>query len=123
MQGATKRSIEAIGGIERTVRELGDISGAIAAAVTQQGAATQEIARSVEIAARRTLDTSAEIGRVGEATSGTRTSAAAVKTVADDLGAVAQRLHGQIDGFFERLRAASPTLAAGQESASKAAGM
>jgi methyl-accepting chemotaxis protein len=123
MQGATKRSIEAIGGIERTVRELGDISGAIAAAVTQQGAATQEIARSVEIAARRTLDTSAEIGRVGEATSGTRTSAAAVKTVADDLGAVAQRLHGQIDGFFERLHAASPTLAAGQEPASKAAGM
>ena len=34
--------------------KIGEISGAIAAAVTEQGAATQEIARSVEIAAKRT---------------------------------------------------------------------
>ena len=51
MQQATMRSIEAIGAIERTIREIGEITGAIAAAVTEQGAATQEIARSVETAA------------------------------------------------------------------------
>ena len=54
MQHATSRSIEAIGAIERTIREIGEISGAIAAAVTEQGAATQEIARSVDVAAKRT---------------------------------------------------------------------
>ena len=64
MQHATMRSIEAIGAIERTIREIGDISGAIAAAVTEQGAATQEIARSVETAAKRTIET-AERGRAG----------------------------------------------------------
>ena len=32
MQHATMRAIEAIGAIERTIREIGDISGAIAAA-------------------------------------------------------------------------------------------
>ena len=48
MQHATSRSIEAIEAIERTIRDIGAISGAIAAAVTEQGAATQEIARSVD---------------------------------------------------------------------------
>ena len=106
MQQATMRSIEAIGAIERTIRNIGDISGAIAAAVTEQGAATQEIARSVETAARRTIDTAEEVVRVGEATGETRNSALAVKTVAEDLGNVAARIRGQVDHFFHQLHAA-----------------
>jgi methyl-accepting chemotaxis protein len=106
MQHATMRSIEAISAIERTIREIGEISGAIAAAVTQQGAATQEIARSVETAAKRTTETAGEVERVGEATAATRDSAGAVKTVAEDLGQVAARLRGQVDAFFGKLHAA-----------------
>ena len=94
-----------LGEIERTIREIGDISGAIAAAVTQQGAATQEIARSVEVAARRTADTADEVGHVGTATNDTRASADAVRTVADELGQVAGRIRSQVDQFFERLSA------------------
>jgi methyl-accepting chemotaxis protein len=103
MQRATMRSIEAITAIEHTIREMGNISGAIAAAVTEQGAATAEIARSVETAARRTVDTANEVNLVGSATQDTRSSAGAVKSVADDLGAVAGRIRGQVDAFFERL--------------------
>jgi methyl-accepting chemotaxis protein len=106
MQNATTRSIQAIGAIERTIREIGGISGAIAAAVTEQGAATQEIARSVETAAKRTTDTAGEIERVGEATAATRANAATVKTVAGDLGSVATRIRAQVDQFFHKLRAA-----------------
>jgi methyl-accepting chemotaxis protein len=106
MQQATMRSIEAIGAIEHTIRAIGAISGAIAAAVTEQGAATQEIARGVETAAQRTSETAQEVVRVGEATATTRENAAAVKTVADDLGTVAGRLRSQVDLFFQRLRAA-----------------
>jgi methyl-accepting chemotaxis protein len=106
MQHATMRSIEAIGAIERTIREIGHISGAIAAAVTQQGAATQEIARSVEAAAQRTADTASEVDRVSEATAATRDSAGAVKSVADDLGNVAARIRAQVDQFLGRLDAA-----------------
>ncbi|TMJ28281.1 MAG: HAMP domain-containing protein, partial [Alphaproteobacteria bacterium] len=106
MQHATMRSIEAIAAIERTIRNIGDISGAIAAAVTEQGAATQEIARSVETAAERTSETAHEVVRVGEATGETRESAMAVKTVAEDLGNVAARIRGQVDQFFEKLHAA-----------------
>jgi methyl-accepting chemotaxis protein len=105
MQRATVRSIEAISAIEHIIREIGDISGAIAAAVTEQGAATAEIARSVEIAAKRTVETANEVSLVGTATEGTRSSAGAVKTVADDLGSVAGRIRGQVDAFFQRLSA------------------
>jgi methyl-accepting chemotaxis protein len=105
MQRATVRSIEAITAIEHTIREIGNISGAIAAAVTEQGAATSEIARSVETAARRTTETANEVNLVGSATQDTRASAVAVKRVADDLGNVAGRIRGQVDQFFERLSA------------------
>ncbi len=105
MQRATVRSIEAINAIEHIIREIGDISGAIAAAVTEQGAATAEIARSVEIAAKRTVETADEVSLVGTATEDTRSSAGAVKTVADDLGSVAGRIRGQVDAFFQRLSA------------------
>lgn len=105
MQRATVRSIEAINAIEHIIREIGDISGAIAAAVTEQGAATAEIARSVEIAAKRTAETADEVSLVGTATEDTRSSAGAVKTVADDLGSVAGRIRGQVDAFFQRLSA------------------
>jgi len=44
--------------------------------------------------------------RVGEATAETRDSAMSVKTVADDLGAVAGRIRGQVDRFFAKLHAA-----------------
>jgi methyl-accepting chemotaxis protein len=105
MQRATVRSIEAINAIESILREIGDISGAIAAAVTEQGAATAEIARSVEIAAKRTVETADEVSLMGTATEDTRSSAGTVKTVADDLGNVAGRIRGQVDAFFQRLSA------------------
>jgi methyl-accepting chemotaxis protein len=105
MQRATATSIAAITAIEHTIREIGNISGAIAAAVTEQGAATSEIARSVETAAQRTIETVEQVNLVETATTDTRDSAGVVKRVADDLGQVAARIRGQVDQFFERLSA------------------
>jgi methyl-accepting chemotaxis protein len=106
MQQATVRSVEAIASIQRTIREVGEITATIAAAVTEQGAATQEIARSADTASKRTAETASEVGRAGEATAGTRNNAAAVKSVADDLGTVAARIRHEVDGFFQKLRRA-----------------
>ena len=106
MQHATDRSIAAIGAIKNTIRNIGEISSAIAAAVTEQGAATQEIARSVETASRRAAETADQIGRVGEATGISRTHADAAQDVSDRLDQLASRIRGQMDQFFERLRAA-----------------
>ena len=123
MQQATQRSIAAIGAIERTIRDIGDISGAIAAAVTEQGAATEEIARSVDTAARRTLATAGEMEQVSAATADTRASAEAVRKVADDLGTIEAQIRGQVEEFFNTMRAISPAIAACQLPASKAATM
>ncbi len=106
MQQATDRSITAIGAIKNTIRDIGEISSAIAAAVTEQGAATQEIARSVETASRRSSDTADQIGKVSEATGISRTHADAAQDVSDRLDQLASRIRGQMDQFFERLRAA-----------------
>jgi methyl-accepting chemotaxis protein len=105
MQQATGRSISAIGAIERTIRDIGAISGAIAAAVTEQGAATQEIARSVDVAAKRTHETAEEVSRVGDATDNTRANVTTVRTVAEELGAVAHRIRDQVDAFSQKMKA------------------
>jgi len=106
MQNATQRSIRATADIELTIREIGEISGAISAAVTEQGAATQEIARSAEVAANHTYHTATEVAHVGEATENTRASAKSVKILADDLAASAAKIRSKVDQFFSKLRAA-----------------
>jgi methyl-accepting chemotaxis protein len=105
MQQATLRSIDAIGAIARTIRDIGGISGAISAAVTEQGAATQEIARSVDIAAKRTVDTAEEVSRVNDATENTRSNVVAVRAVAEELGGIAHRIRDQVEEFTLKLRA------------------
>jgi len=106
MQQATNRSVEAIGSIRRTIRDIGNISAAIAAAVTEQGAATQEIARSADTAAKRTVETAAEISLASEASADTHANSVAIRRTSDDLGTVASRIRGQIDAFLIRLHAA-----------------
>jgi methyl-accepting chemotaxis protein len=106
MQQATVRSVDAIGSIQRIIVEVGEITTTIAAAVTEQGAATQEIARSADTASRRTRDTADEVGRVGQATDATRKEAASVKAVAENLGVSARGIRSQVEKFFHNLRAA-----------------
>ena len=47
--------------------------------MTEQGAATQEIARGVEVAAERTVETANQVNLMGQATQDTRSSATTVK--------------------------------------------
>jgi methyl-accepting chemotaxis protein len=106
MQAATVRSVAAIGAIQRTIREVGEITTAIAAAVSEQGAATREIARSAETASQRTIETAKEVALVNAATTDARDEAGSVKSVSDRLGVAARSIRTQIDGFFQKLRAA-----------------
>ena len=57
-------SVQAISGIGKTIAEINQIATAIASAVEEQGAATQEIARNVQQAAQGTHEVSANIGGV-----------------------------------------------------------
>ena len=50
MQTATQESVEAIKQIGAVILQISDVSGMIAAAVDEQGSATREIARNVQMA-------------------------------------------------------------------------
>jgi methyl-accepting chemotaxis protein len=106
MQQATGSSIAAIKTIQATIRNIGDITAAIAASVTEQGTVTREIAAQVENASSRTGHIADGISKVGAATSATSADAGAMKTIADELGQAASRIRQEVDGFFERLKAA-----------------
>jgi methyl-accepting chemotaxis protein len=106
MQQATGRSVEAIDTIRGTIGDLGKISAAIAVAVTQQGAATHEIARSADTAARRTADTAKEVGNAREASDEASVKAAAIRGTAGELSELAARMRRQIDTFLANLHAA-----------------
>jgi methyl-accepting chemotaxis protein len=106
MQLATSSSITAIKTIQATIRSIGEITAAIATSVTEQGTVTREIANQVENASNRTAHITDGISKVGAATNATSTDAAAMKSIADELGQAAARIRGEVDGFFERLKAA-----------------
>src|SRR6266403_1363519 len=67
MQGATGEAVVAIQSIGGTISSINEIATTIAAAVEEQGAATQEIARNVQGAAEGTHQVSANIVGVNQA--------------------------------------------------------
>src|SRR3954464_9222126 len=64
IQSATLDSVNSIRGISGTIARLSEISSTIAAAVEEQGAATQEISRNVQQAAMGTTQVSSHISDV-----------------------------------------------------------
>ncbi len=85
--------------------KLNDISGAIAAAMEQQGASTQEIASNVDRAAQSAGSVSASIGEVASIAQQTGQSSRRIGDQADGAIQEARRLKEQADGFVKRLLA------------------
>jgi len=106
MQGVTQDAVQAIRGIGEIVVEMDTIAGAISAAVEQQRAATQEIARNVTQAATGAQSVAADISRVSEAAKSSDATAGEVLGVAKALSDQALALRRAVTGFVERVRAA-----------------
>ncbi|PKU24904.1 methyl-accepting chemotaxis protein [Telmatospirillum siberiense] len=101
VQGQTERVVAAIQGILKTIIEVGDIAGNIAAGVEQQTSATREIARNVEQAAAGTAEVSGNVTGVQAAADQSSRAAADLLSASDDLAAQSTRLKGIIDGFLK----------------------
>jgi methyl-accepting chemotaxis protein len=86
VQTATEGAVTAIESIGKTIGEIDEIASAIAAAVEEQGAATQEIARNVEQAAAGTREVSENISGVTQAAGETGQGATDQLTMATDVG-------------------------------------
>ena len=106
IQVATEGSVQEIGEITSTIGHIAEISAAIAAAVEQQGAATQEIAHSVQEAAKGTTQVASNITEVQQGASNTGSASAQVLASAKSLSADSARLDAEVRKFVATVRAA-----------------
>ncbi|MCS3728505.1 methyl-accepting chemotaxis protein [Bradyrhizobium betae] len=106
IQMATKESVTAIEAIGGTIGSLSEISAAVAAAVEEQGAATQEISRNVQQAAKGTQDVSSNITNVQRGASETGSASSQVLSSAQSLSIESNRLKAEVDKFLVTVRAA-----------------
>jgi methyl-accepting chemotaxis protein len=106
IQGATQESVGAIVEISSTIERLSEISSTIAAAVEEQGAATQEISRNVQLAAQGTQQVSSNITDVQQGASETGSASSQLLSAARSLSSDSSRLKGEVGKFLDTVRAA-----------------
>ncbi|QCN94808.1 HAMP domain-containing protein [Azospirillum argentinense] len=106
IQGATDgavRDISAIGGI---IGQIDEISTTIAAAIEEQGAATNEISRNVQEAATGTHQVSGSITEVTLAAGETGAAAGQVMSASGELARQSETLRKEIESFLAEIKAA-----------------
>jgi methyl-accepting chemotaxis protein len=106
MQEATRAAVSAIEKIDGTISQMNEISTSIAAAMEEQGAATSEIARNVQEAARGTADVTGNVVGLNEVTSETGRASSEVLDAAALLGSQAEHLRHGIDSYLMDVAAA-----------------
>ncbi len=106
MQTTARASVEAIEAIGATIRTIDQITVTVAAAVEEQTASTNEIARNVAHAARATQEVDADLGEIDQVVSGTVKSADGLLALAESLTARTGDLSGRVERFLGSIRAA-----------------
>ena len=106
MQNSTGASVNALRSIGDQIKQLETTAISIASAVDQQSVAGQDLARSIDLAARSTDEVSSNIVQVREASLATGAAASQVLGSADALEAQASVLRSQVDQFLLKVRAA-----------------
>ena len=106
MQAATGDSVAAIKEIGATIAKVSEIAGLIAAAVEEQGAATQEIARNVQQAAKGTAEVATNITEVNRGAAETGSASNQVLASARSLAGESNQLKLEVEKFLATVRAA-----------------
>ena len=106
MQSATNQSVDAIEAIREKITAVERISAIIASAVHEQGASTQEIARSTRSAAEGASAMSDHVEAVGKAVGDVADSVDSVVRLARDLDGLAGRMRSKAGDFAKMLETA-----------------
>lgn len=106
IQKVANEAIEAIKAIGGIIGEVNEVATAIAAAVEEQGAATQEITRSTQQAADGTRNVSDNITGVSADADAAGAAAQDVKTASEMLAMQTRQLGTQVTDFLGKIRAA-----------------
>jgi len=104
IQETTSASVEALRSIASQIAQLEATSVSIAAAVDQQSVAGQDLARSIDLAARNTEDVSTNIGQLRETSLATGAAASQVLTSSTELEQQAAMLKTQVQDFLSHVR-------------------
>ncbi len=105
MQSAARQAASAIGRIDQTIGRISDVSTSIASVIEEQDAATNEIARNVQEAARGTADMSENILTLNKVTGRTGNSSVDVLAAVDMLTGQTQRLRRDVDTYLTAMAA------------------
>ncbi|MCW2314906.1 methyl-accepting chemotaxis protein [Rhodoblastus acidophilus] len=107
VQHETDAAVAAIEGMTRTIGRIHEMSGAIAAAVEEQGAATAEIAVHVDEASQRTREVAANGHGVAQAAGETGEMAVIVLKSTETLMGQSQTLERAMSSFLAEIRGAA----------------
>ncbi len=103
---ATGQTAEALDGIGRTIGEIDGFTTAIAAAVRQQGSASDKIGQSVQLAAENTAIIARAVKGVSLTAKSTTSDAEDASVAADRMLARSMDLRRALDEFLERMEEA-----------------
>ena len=104
IQATTGASVSALRNISGQISELESTAVSIASAVDQQSVAGQDLARSIDLAARATDAVSSHIEDVKELSLSTGAAASQVLSSSTDLEEQASTLRLQVDAFLAKIR-------------------
>ena len=104
MQDTTGASVNALRSIAREVQELETTAVSIASAVDQQSVAGQDLARSIDLAARGTEQVTDHINDVRDLSLSTGSAASQVLSSATNLEDQAATLRTQVNAFLSKVR-------------------
>ena len=104
IQASSRNAVDAVREIGGAVREINEVTSAIAGAVSQQDAATREISSNAQSAAQGNETLVANITSLRDAIGETDTAAASVLTAASSLTETADTLSREVEKFFQNLR-------------------
>ncbi|BBO04923.1 methyl-accepting chemotaxis protein [Bradyrhizobium ottawaense] len=107
IQTSTRNAVDAVREIGGAVREINEVTSAIAGAIGQQDAATREISSNAQSAAQGNETLVANITSLRDAIGETDTAASSVLTAAGSLTETADTLSREVEKFFQNLRAGS----------------
>jgi methyl-accepting chemotaxis protein len=106
IQDATHNAVSAISEVDAIIGQMNATATAVAAAMEEQGAATQEIARNIQAAAQGTQRVSGSIASVRGAAGEAGDAASQVLDAAIEISRHSDELGRELRGFLEEMRAA-----------------
>ena len=106
MQSSTDASVRALRAVGEQIGQLETTAISIASAVDQQSVAGQDLARSIDLAARSSDEVAAHVNMLRDTSLATGSAASQVLSSAQDLETQAASLHSRVGDFLSGIRAA-----------------